>query len=125
MKENEISYLIIGKALQLHRELGPGLLESVYENALVAELKKSGLQVEQQVVMPLVYKTLKLEHGYRIDLRIEKKVILEIKSVESLAPVHFAQTLTYLKLSECKLGLLINFNTAVLKDGIKRIVNNL
>lgn len=109
----------------MHKHLGPGLLESIYENTLAYELNALGLFVEQQVSMPLVYKQIKLECGYRIDLRIDRKVIIEIKSIEALAPVHFAQTLTYLKLSEYKLALLINFNTAKVKDGIHRIVNNL
>ena len=125
MTENEISYKIIGAAIELHKHFGPGLLESAYENALAYELAESGLFVETQVAMPLVYKEIKLDCGYRIDLRVEKKVIVEIKSIETLAPVHFAQTLTYLKLSNCKLGLLINFNTVILRDGIQRIVNNL
>lgn len=125
MRENEISYKVIGIAIELHRQLGPGLLESAYENTLAYELNKAGLFVEQQLVMPLVYKEVRLDCGYRIDMRIEKKVIIEIKSVEELAKVHFAQTLTYVKLSDCKLGLLINFNSVVLKDGIHRIVNHL
>ena len=109
----------------MHKQLGPGLLESAYENTLAYELSALGLLVEQQVPMPLVYKQIKLECGYRLDLMIERKVIVEIKSVEALAPLHFAQTLTYLRLSNCKLGLLINFNTAILKDGLHRVVNNL
>ena len=125
MTENEISYKIIGAAIELHKQLGPGLLESAYENTLAYELSALGLLVEQQVPMPFVYKQIKLDCGYRLDLSVERKVIVEIKSVETLAPVHFAQTLTYLKLSGCKLGLLINFNTLILKDGIHRIVNNL
>ena len=125
MTENEISYKIIGAAIELHKELGPGLLESAYEITLAYELRESGLFVEQQLAMPLIYKEIKMDCGYRLDLNIENKVIIEIKSVESLAPVHFAQTLTYLRLSGCKLGLLINFNTVKLKDGIHRIVNNL
>lgn len=125
MTENEISYKVIGAAIELHKHFGPGLLESAYENSLAFELRESGLFVEQQVAMPLMYKEIKLDCGYRIDLRVEKKVIVEIKSVEAIAAVHFAQTLTYLKLSGCKLGLLIKFNTVTLKDGIQRIVNNL
>lgn len=112
-------------AIELHKELGAGLLESVYENTLAYELRESGLFVEQQTPMPLIYKEIKMECGYRLDLRVERKVIIEMKSVETIAPVHFLQTLTYLKLSGCKLGLLINFNTVKLKDGIHRIVNNL
>jgi GxxExxY protein len=125
MTKNEISYKIIGAAIDLHKQLGPGLLESVYENTLAYELRELGLNVEQQVAMPLIHKEVKMDCGYRLDLIVERTIIIEIKSVETLAPVHFAQTLTYLKLSGIKLGLIINFNTAVLKDGIHRIVNNL
>lgn len=125
MTENDMSYKIIGIALELHKNLGPGLLESVYENALAHDLVEHGFDVKKQWPMPFVYKELKMEVGYRIDLLVDDKVIVEIKSVESLAPVHFAQVLTYLKLSNRKLGLLINFNSHVLKDGIHRIVNNL
>ena len=125
MTENELSYKIIGAAIELHKTVGPGLLESAYENALAYELLELGFSVQQQVPMPFVYKDVKLEVGYRIDIIVENKVIIEIKSVENLSPVHFAQTLTYLKLSELKMGLLINFNTNILKEGIHRIVNNL
>ena len=125
MTENEISHKIIGIAIELHTHFGPGLLESTYEHSLAYELRASGLFVEQQIPMPLIYKEIKLECGYRLDLLVEKKVVVEIKSIEALSPVHFAQTLTYLKLSGCKLGLLMNFNTIRLKDGIQRIVNNL
>ncbi len=125
MSENELSYKIIGTALELHKNLGPGLLESVYENALAYDLREKGLQVVQQHPMPFQYKEIKMSVGYRIDLLVDRKVIVEIKSVESLAPVHFAQVLTYLKLSDLKLGLLINFNNKILKNGIHRIVNNL
>ncbi len=123
--ENELSYKIIGCAIGLHKSLGPGLLESAYEAALTYDLRELGLTVESQVAMPLIYKEVKQDVGYRLDLLINKKVIIEIKSVETLAPVHFAQTLTYLRLSGLKLAILINFNTKVLKDGIHRIVNNL
>ncbi len=125
MTENVLSNKIIGTAIELHKKLGPGLLESAYENALAYDLKDIGLDIKQQVSMPFVYKEIKLDIGYRLDLLIEDKVIVEIKSVESLAPVHYAQLLTYLKLSNLKLGLLINFNTKLLKEGIHRIVNNL
>jgi GxxExxY protein len=125
MNENELSFKIIGAAMELHKFLGPGLLESVYENTLAYDLRELGLGVKTQVPMPLIYKSVKQDVGFRIDLIIEDKVIVEIKSVENLAPVHFAQTLTYLRLSEKKLALLINFNTKLLKDGIHRIVNNL
>ena len=125
MTENYLSNKIIGIAIELHKKLGPGLLESAYENALAYDLKEIGLDTKQQVSMPFIYKDIQLDIGYRLDLLIENKVILEIKSVESLAPVHYAQLLTYLKLSNLKLGLLINFNTKLLKEGIHRIVNNL
>jgi GxxExxY protein len=125
MNENELSFKIIGAAMELHKFLGPGLLESVYENTLAYDLRELGLGVKTQVPMPLIYKSVKQDVGFIIDLIIEDKVIVEIKSVENLAPVHFAQTLTYLRLSEKKLALLINFNTKLLKDGIHRIVNNL
>lgn len=125
MTENELSNKIIGVAIELHKLLGPGLLESKYEHALSYELNEIGIDTKQQVPMPFNYKETKLDVGYRLDLLIEKKVIVEIKSVEMLAPVHFAQLLTYLKLSNLKLGLLINFNTKLPKDGIHRVVNNL
>lgn len=125
MSENEISKIVVITAIELHKSLGPGLLESVYENSLAFDLRTEGLSVEQQVPMPLVHKNNKFEVGYRLDLLINKKVIIELKSVETLLPVHYAQLLTYLKLSELKLGLLINFNQKLLKDGIHRIVNNL
>lgn len=111
--------------MELHRTLGPGLLESVYEAALAFDLRELGMEVKTQVPIPLVYKGIKQDVGYRLDVLVENKVIVEIKSLENLAPVHFAQTLTYAKLSDKKLALLINFNTKLLKDGIHRIVNNL
>lgn len=125
MTENEIATKIIGVSIDLHKKLGPGLLESVYESALAFDLKEAGLKVERQVPMPFIYKEVELETGYKLDLLVERLVIIEIKSVEALAPVHFAQLLTYLKLSDLKLGLLINFNTKLLKEGIHRVVNNL
>ncbi len=125
MHENEISYKIIGAALDIHKNVGPGLLESVYEYALAHDLVELGFDVKQQIPMPFIYKEIKQEIGYRLDLLIEKKVIIEIKSVENLAPVHYAQTLTYLRLSGLKLALLINFNCTILKDNIHRLVNNL
>lgn len=125
MKENELSYIIIGAAIKLHSTLGPGLLESVYETTLAYDLRELNLNVRTQVPMPLVYKEVKQDVGYRIDLLVEEAVVIEIKSVENLAPVHFAQTLTYLRLSGKKLGLLINFNTKLLKNEIHRVVNNL
>jgi GxxExxY protein len=123
--ENEISTIILDTAFDLHRSIGPGLLESAYENALAFDLSQKGLIVKQQFPVPFFYKNVKLEAGYRIDILVEHKVLIEIKSVEILAPVHFAQTLTYLKLANLKLGLLINFNTALLKNGLHRLVNNL
>jgi GxxExxY protein len=125
MTENEISYRIIGLPLELHKSLGPGLLESAHENALAYDLKEHGFDIKRQVPMPFVYKEVKMEVGYRIDLVVDNKVLIEIKSLEALAPVHFAQTLTYLKLPGLKLGLLINFNTKILKDAIHRLVNDL
>jgi GxxExxY protein len=125
MKENNLSYEIIGSAIELHKTIGPGLLESAYENALAYELRKKGLDVKQQVPMPFIYKGVKQDVGYRIDLIIENAVIIEVKSVEALAPVHYTQTLTYLKLSGLKLALLINFNCHLIKENIHRIVNNL
>jgi GxxExxY protein len=125
MNENDLSYLVIGLALELHKNVGPGLLESAYENALAYELRNEGLDVKQQAPMPFIYKDIKMEVGYRIDLIVENKLIIEVKSVDQLAPVHFSQLLTYLKLADKKLGLLINFNCKVLKSGIHRIVNNL
>ena len=123
--ETEISFKIIGAAIEMHRVLGPGLLESAYEAALAHDLRELGLNISTQVPMPLVYKGIRQEVGFRIDLLVEDKVVVEIKSLERLAPVHYAQVLTYLRLSEKRLALLINFNTKVLKDGIFRIVNNL
>jgi len=123
--ENYLSGLIVKTAIDLHKKLGPGLLESVYENILAYEIRKQNFQVLQQQPVPLVHDDIKLEAGFRIDILVENKVLVEVKSVEALAPVHFAQTLTYLKLSGLKLGLLINFNVTVLKTGIRRVVNNL
>lgn len=125
MSENELSRIVFDCALKVHQTLGPGLLESAYEECLFYELKKTGLKVQKQRALPLIYKEVNLDIGYRIDLIIENKLILEIKSVEALNDVHFAQLLTYLKLTGCKLGLLINFNVILIKKGIKRIVNNL
>lgn len=125
MEENNISYNIRGAAFKVHNELGPGLLESVYEAALSYELKLLGYDVKQQVGIPMEYKEITFDVGFRLDLLINELVIVEIKSVESLAEVHHKQLLTYLKLANKKLGLLINFNSASLKDSIVRIVNNL
>ena len=125
MTENQLSEKIIGCAIQVHKSLGPGLLESAYEECLFYELKQLGLFVEKQKPLPLIYRDVKLDIGYRLDLLVEKKVIVELKSVEALNDVHIAQMITYLKLSGCKLGLLINFNVLRLVDGLKRIANNL
>ena len=120
---NRITENIIGSAIQVHRVLGPGLLESAYEACLAFELNRRGLKVEQQKPLPLVYEGVKLECGYRIDLLVGGSVVVEVKSVEALAPIHEAQVLSYLKLSGCKVALLINFNVVLLKDGIRRFVN--
>lgn len=124
MDENELSNIVIGLAIKVHKVLGRGLLESAYRESLFYEIKKAGLNVEKEKPMPLIYEEVKLDIGYRIDLLIEKKLVLELKSVDALNDVHLAQILTYLKLSDCKLGLLINFNVAILKNGIRRVVNN-
>lgn len=124
-EENPLSNVIIGCALKVHTALGPGLLESSYQECLYYELVKAGLKVEKQKALPLVYEEVKLECGYRLDLLVEDLVVIEVKSVEAINDVHIAQVLTYLKLSKCKLGLLMNFNVARMKDGIKRIVNKL
>ena len=123
MTENEISKIVFECALKVHKNLGPGLLESAYEECLFYELKKSNLFVEKQKALPLIYEEVKLDVGYRIDLIVENKFIIEVKSVEILNEVHLAQVLTYLRLSNCKLGLLINFNVKLLKDGVRRIIN--
>ena len=123
MNENDISRIIFDAGLRVHRQLGAGLLESAYEECLYYELNKSGLLIEKQKPMPLIYDDIKLDIGYRIDLLVERKVVVEIKSVESLNDIHIAQVLTYLKLSNCKLGLLINFNSVLFKNGVKRLIN--
>ena len=123
MTENELSAIVFDSALKVHRNLGPGLLESSYEECLFYELNKSGLIIERQKSLPLVYEEIKLDVGYRVDLIIERKLIIELKSVEALKDGHFAQLLTYLKLSDCRLGMLINFNVTLIKNGIKRIAN--
>lgn len=126
MTENEISYKVIGAAIQLHKTIGPGLLESVYENALAYDLRELGFDVRQQLAMPFIYKGIKMETGFRIDLLVNDKVIIEIKCADKIHEMHLAQTLTYLKMANKKLGLVINFKTVVLKGGgIKRVVNHL
>ena len=125
MEENKLSYIIIGLCIKIHNKLGPGLLESAYEECLGYELTKIGLNYTRQEIVPITYEEIKLEHGYRADIIVEKKVIIEIKSVENIMPIHSAQLLTYLKLKKVKLGLLINFNSPSMREGIKRIVNKL
>lgn len=125
MTENELSKIAVDCMFKIHKNLGPGLLESVYEECLFYELSKTGLPVERQKPLPLIYETIKMEIGYRVDLMIENKLVIEVKAVEALNDIHKAQVITYLKLSGCKLGLLVNFNITLIKDGIKRIVNNL
>lgn len=125
MNENEIATIILDCAVELHRKLGPGLLEHTYEVTLAHLINKRGLKVECQKPLPLVFEDVKLEAGYRIDLLIEDKVIVEVKSVEELNNVHLAQVMTYLRLSDKKLGLLINFNSAKVMDGVRRVVNKL
>lgn len=124
MTENEISTIIIGLAIQVHKALGPGLLENVYQECLHYKIKQKGLLVEKEKPMPVIFEEIKLDCGYRIDLLIENKFIVEIKSVESLTTIHLAQTLTYLKLGNYKLGLLINFNEILLKNGVRRVIND-
>jgi len=125
MTENELSKIIVNTAYQIHYELGPGLLESVYEEIMSYELCEQGLKVERQKEIPVIWNDLKMNVGFRADLIVENKVIIELKSVEAIAPVHPKQLLTYLKLTDLKLGLLINFNEPLIKKGITRIVNNL
>ncbi len=123
--ENEIAKQIVDAAYKIHTTLGPGLFESVYETVMVQELTNRGLQVARQQAIPVVWENVHLEAGFRADLIVENKVIVEIKSVESLAPVHKKQLLTYLRLADKRLGLLINFDTELIRDGIARIVNGL
>jgi len=123
MNENELSNVIIGCAIEVNRQLGPGLLESAYRECLSYELAKAGLDVQQEKPMPIIYKEVKLDHGYRIDLLVENKVVIEIKSVEGFTDVQTAQVLTYLRLGKYKLGLLLNFYVTTLKNGIKRVIN--
>jgi GxxExxY protein len=125
MNENEISKIIVDSAFKIHTTLGPGLFESVYEEALAYELQKRGLKVERQKALPVIYDTLKMDIGFRIDILVNEKVVVELKYVEQTSPVHKKQVLTYLRLSNTHLGLLINFGQELIKDGITRIVNNL
>ena len=125
MTENEISNKVIGLAIEVHKALGPGLLENTYKECLFYKINKTGLFVEKEKAIPLIFEEVKLECGYRVDLLVESKFVIEIKSVENLNTLHLAQTLTYLKLGNYKLGLLINFNEILLKDGVRRVINNL
>ena len=122
MQFEQITKEIIGAAIEVHKALGPGLLESAYEECLAYELIQKGLKVERQKPVPVIYKEIKLDYGYRIDLLVEDSVIIELKSIEAFAPIHEAQILTYMKFAEKKVGLLINFNVTVLKNGLKRYV---
>jgi GxxExxY protein len=124
LHQEEIGQIIVNAVFQVHKALGPGLLESVYEHCLIEELQSVGLYVEAQKPIPVVYKSSKLELGFRADLIVEKKVLVELKVVDSIAPVHLAQIITYLKLSKISLGYLINFNESYIKKGIRRVVNN-
>lgn len=124
MSENEIGEILLGCAIKVHTALGPGLLESTYEVCLVHELSKAGIKTDRQVPLPVIYDELKLDAGYRVDLLVADAVIAELKVVEKLLPIHTAQLLSYLRLSKRKLGYLLNFNVAHMRDGIKRVVNN-
>lgn len=121
--ENELSNIILGCAIEVHKQLGPGLLETAYQECLAFELNKVGLHVQKEKPMPIIYKEVKLDHGYRIDLLVNNKVVIEVKTVEAFTDVHTAQVLTYLKLGNYKLGILLNFHVTTLKNGIKRIIN--
>ncbi len=123
MNDNKITEKIIGSAIEIHRHLGPGLLESAYQECLYYELKQAGLKVEKEKPVPVVYKEVKLNHGYKIDLLVENRIVIELKTVEVFTDVHTAQILTYMKLGNYKLGLLINFHVSLLKNGIKRFIN--
>jgi GxxExxY protein len=120
--ETGLSHRIIGLAIDIHQNLGPGLLESVYQECLCLELKEAEISFARQVPLPLVYRNMKTDCGYRLDLIVNREIVVELKSVERLLPLHEAQILTYLKLSGCRIGLIINFNTVLLKDGIRRLV---
>ncbi len=124
MEENKITEIIIGCGIKVHKALGSGLLESAYEECLYYELLKTNLKTEKQKALPLIYEEVKLECGYRADIMVENKIIIEIKAIDALNDIHLAQVLTYLKLSKCKVGLLINFNVLKLTEGLRRVVNN-
>jgi len=123
MNVNEISNKVIGIAIEVHKALGPGLLESAYQECLFYKLEQTGFRVEKEKPMPLIFEDVKLDCGYRIDILVENKLVIEIKAVEKLNDIHLAQILTYLKVGHFKLGLLFNFNVVLLKDGIKRVIN--
>ncbi|RWU06489.1 GxxExxY protein [Pedobacter chitinilyticus] len=125
MEVNELSNVVIGMAIDVHSALGPGLLENAYQECLFYKIQKEGFYVEKEKPIPLVFEGMRLNCGYRIDILVENKLVLELKSVEKLSDLHLAQTLTYLRLGNFKLGLLMNFNSYLLKDGLKRVVNNL
>ena len=122
MKDSDLTHAIIGAAIEIHRKLGPGLLEAVYEECLAREFSLLGIAYERQKPVPLVYKDLKLECGYRLDFLVGRRIVVEIKSIDAIAPIHDSVMLTYLRLSETPIGLLINFNVPILKDGIRRYV---
>jgi GxxExxY protein len=125
MEENQIAKIVLDATFKIHKKLGPGLLESSYVHCLLYELQKAGLYCEREKVLPLIYEDISLTNGYRLDLIVEGKVIIEAKAVAEINDVHIAQLLTYLKLSNCKLGLLLNFNVSLMKNGIRRLVNGL
>lgn len=123
MRDNDLTHLVIGASIEIHRALGPGLFESAYRECLLHELRQKGLLVEREKPVPIVYKDVKLDHGYRLDLLVENKLVIELKTVECLTEAHYQQILTYLRLGNFPYGLLINFNEALLKDGLKRFIN--
>ncbi len=125
MTENEISRIIVEEAIHIHKSIGPGMLESAYVHCLAYRLAKRSLHIKREVPVPLIFEDVKLECGYRADIVVENIVIIEIKSIEAITPIHLAQTLTYLRFLHLKLGMLLNFNSVLMKEGIKRVVNNL
>ena len=125
MTYNELSYSVVGAAMKVHRELGPGLLEKAYQECLFYEITQLGLCVEKEVTMPLTYRGVQLECGFRMDILVENRLVIETKAVSELSEIHFAQLLSYLKQGDFRLGLLINFNTLILKNGVRRVVNGL
>jgi GxxExxY protein len=125
MNENELAKTVVDVAFHIHKTLGPGLLESVYQKIMAHELKKRGLSVEEEVPLPVIYDDIKMDVGFRVDLFVERRLIVELKSVERVAPVHKKTLLTYLRLSQCRLGLLVNFGEELMKTGVSRVVNGL